>query len=51
MRYGGRFRFEFSSNVTSITVAPAAIYQFSEQFGAGATVSFGYADFKLDDSY
>jgi long-subunit fatty acid transport protein len=51
MRYGGRFSFEFSNNVTSITVAPSAVYQFNEQFAAGGTISFGYTDFRNIDSY
>ena len=52
MRYGGRISFDFSSNVTSITIAPSAIYQFSDQLAAGASISFGYTDFKdLDGTW
>lgn len=49
MRYGGRLGLEFSSNATSITVAPAAIYQFNEKFAAGAAISFGFVDYKEVD--
>lgn len=51
MRYGGRVSFQFSSNITSITLAPAAIYQFNDQIAAGGTVSFGYTDFKNSGSH
>ena len=51
MRYGGRLSLELSSDVTSFTIAPAAIYQFNPKFAAGATISFGYADFKNLDSH
>lgn len=51
MRYGGRIGLEFSNNITSFTLSPAAIYQFSEEFAAGSTVSFGYTNYKNADSH
>ena len=50
VRYGGRLGLEFSSNATSITVAPAAIYQFNEKFAAGPAISFGFVDYKEVDA-
>jgi len=51
MRYGGRISLELSNNATSVTLAPTAVYQFNDQFAAGGTVSFGYAEFKDVDAY
>lgn len=50
IRYGGRVSLELSNTITSFTFAPTAIYQFSDVFGAGAAVSFGYTKFKNLDS-
>lgn len=46
MRYGGRVKFNISSNTTSITLSPAAIYKFNKYFAAGGSLSFGYANFR-----
>ena len=46
MRYGGRFTVSFANDVFSGTISPAVIYQFNEKIAAGATVSFGYTNFK-----
>jgi long-subunit fatty acid transport protein len=44
--YGGRLNLDLSTNVTSIILAPTAIYKINEQFSAGASISFGYTKFK-----
>lgn len=44
--YGGRLNLDLSTNVTSVILAPTAMYKINEQFSVGASVSFGYTKFK-----
>lgn len=46
VRYGGRVNLGFSNRSTNIVLAPAAIYQFNPKVAAGASISFGYANFR-----
>lgn len=40
--YGGRINLDLSNALTSVIVAPTAMYEINNQFSAGASVSFGY---------
>lgn len=43
VRFGGGFGFAFGNDYTTLSVAPGAIYVFSDQFAAGPTVSYLYS--------
>lgn len=43
VRYGGSFNLSFGNNYTTIGISPSAIYDFSNQFSAGASLSYMYA--------
>ncbi len=50
VRFGGNLGLDFSNNSTSIIIGPSAVYQFNNQFSAGAGINFGYASFKRTDT-
>lgn len=43
LRFGGSFNLSFGSNFTTIGISPSAIYVFSDQFSAGASLSYMYS--------
>lgn len=49
VRFGGGVALSFGNNIFSATVAPSAIYDFNEQFSAGASLNYTY--FKDDDFF
>lgn len=49
VRYGGRVNLGFGNNGTNIVLAPVAIYSVSPKVGVGASVSFGYSNFRNID--
>ena len=49
VRYGGSFNLSFGNNYTTIGLSPSAIYDFDQQFSAGVSLSYLYANGKYYD--
>ncbi len=50
VRFGGGLNVGFSSNNTTVSVSPSAIYDFSDSFSSGVSVSYLYSKNKTYNS-
>lgn len=50
VRFGGGFNVGFGNNYTTIAISPSAIYDFSETFSSGLSVSYLYSKNKTFNS-
>ena len=50
VRYGGGFNVGFGSDFTTIAISPSAIYQFSDVFSSGVSLSYLYSKNKFFDT-
>jgi long-subunit fatty acid transport protein len=50
VRFGGGINLNFGNNITTIGVAPSAIYNFNDYFSAGLGANYIYSKNKLFDS-
>ena len=48
VRFGGTVGLGFTNNGFNGSISPSAIYQFTDQFAAGTSLSFNYAKFNDD---
>lgn len=51
VRFGGNVGIGFSNESFNAILAPAAIYDFNEQFSAGVGIHFGYSDFRNFEAF
>ena len=50
VRFGGGLNVGFGSNFTTLAISPSAIYDFSEEFSAGLSLSYLYSKNKVFNS-
>jgi hypothetical protein len=50
VRFGGGFNVGFGNNFTTLAISPSAIYDFSNEFSAGLSVTYLYSKNKFYDT-
>ena len=47
--FGGGLGLNFSNSITTVSIAPTAVYNFNPKFSSGIGFNFGYSNFAIDN--